>query len=214
MKADKRTDLVLVTLCGIFVAMIIAFSLDLFGKPVEVRQVPLVDEHFLDTSTWRKSYADRMASGGDVDMFDCYLCHDEDEKVELTYDENNQLVIPEEHEDIVLGHGPHGRNNNCFNCHNQNNLLRFEARDGRDLKFEQSSQLCGSCHGPTKDDWDTGAHGRISGYWDAKLGEQRREDCVNCHNPHSPRFPGRKPAPPPIHLSEVIIRDGEKSDQK
>jgi predicted secreted protein len=68
--------------------------------------------------------------------------------------------------DIVMGHGKHGRNNNCFNCHNETNLTLLQPRDGRDLTFADSTQLCGSCHGPTYRDWLAGAHGRISGYWD------------------------------------------------
>ena len=65
-----------------------------------------------------------------------------------------------------MGHGKHGRNNNCFNCHNETNLTLLQPRDGRDLTFAESAQLCGSCHGPTYRDWLAGAHGRISGYWD------------------------------------------------
>ncbi len=76
------------------------------------------------------------------------------------------------HADIVMGHGEHGRNNNCFNCHNETNLLLLQPRDGRELTFAQSTQLCGSCHGPTKADWDAGAHGRTSGDWDRHSGRQ------------------------------------------
>jgi hypothetical protein len=72
--------------------------------------------------------------------------------------------------DIVMGHGQHGRNNNCFNCHNETNLTLLQPRDGRQLTFVQSSQLCGSCHGPTKEDWDAGAHGRTSGDWNRSPG--------------------------------------------
>jgi len=102
----------------------------------------------------------------------------------------------------VMGHGTHGRNNNCFNCHNDENLLRLQPRDGRELKFEESTLLCGSCHGPTYRDWEAGMHGRTSGYWERSLGPFKKQDCVNCHNPHSPKFPGRQPAPPPNYLRE------------
>lgn len=202
MNHAKQVRIVWLSLCAILLVLVVAFSLDLFGKPVRVRQLPLVDPEFLKTDTWRQSYADLVKAGEDLDAFDCYLCHEEGVRQELKFDENNQLVIPDEHSDIELGHGAHGRNNNCFNCHNDENLLRLQARDGHELKFEESSQLCGSCHGPTKEDWDAGAHGRISGFWNRALGESSRLDCVNCHDPHSPKFPGRKPAPPPNHLRE------------
>jgi hypothetical protein len=103
-----------------------------------------------------------------------------------------------------MHHGSHERNNNCFNCHNENNLEVFQTRDGRELTFANSTPLCGSCHGPTYRDWEAGVHGRASGYWDRALGAYDRKLCVNCHNPHSPRFPGRQPAPGPHPL-----RNGE-----
>ncbi len=201
---QQKIRVVLVVLAATSACLTVAFSLDLFGKTAPVRQLPLVDPSFLETKTWRQSYADLVKAEEDLDAFDCYLCHEEGVRQELKFDDKQQLIIPDEHSDIEMGHGAHGRNNNCFNCHNDENLLRLQSRDGHELKFEESSQLCGSCHGPTKEDWDAGAHGRISGYWDRELGPAKREDCVNCHNPHSPRFPGRQPAPPPNHLHDKI----------
>jgi len=99
-----------------------------------------------------------------------------------------------------MGHGRHNRNNLCYNCHNEANLEVFQTRDGRELKLSDSTPLCGSCHGPTYRDWEAGVHGRTSGYWNRQLGAIERKDCVSCHNPHSPRFPGRQPAPGPHPL--------------
>jgi len=31
----------------------------------------------------------------------------------LRYDANHKLIVPQEHSDIVMGHGEQGRNNNC-----------------------------------------------------------------------------------------------------
>lgn len=202
MAENKKIRVVLVVLAITFAFLTVAFSLDLFGGRTEVRPLPLVDPEFLETETWRRSYADLARAGEELDAFDCYGCHEEGVRQELKYDDNKQLVIPDEHSDIVMGHGSHGRNNNCFNCHNDMNLLRLQARDGQDLKFEESSQLCGSCHGPTKGDWDAGTHGRTNGFWDRSQGPIEKQDCVNCHDPHSPGFPGRKPAPPPYHLRD------------
>ena len=33
-----------------------------------------------------------------------------------------------------MGHGTHGRNNNCFNCHNETKLDTLQSRDGRELR--------------------------------------------------------------------------------
>lgn len=199
---NKQIRIVLVVLAAAFAFLSVAFSLDLWGKPAQVRPLPLVDLEFLNTDTWRKSYSDLVTAKEEIEVFECYACHDEGRKLELKYDENRELVIPDEHSDIVMGHGTHGRNNNCFNCHNDVNLLLLQARDGLDLKFEESTVLCGSCHGPTHRDWEAGSHGRTSGFWDRTQGPFKKQDCVNCHNPHAPRFPGRKPAPAPNYLRE------------
>ncbi len=82
-------------------------------------------------------------------------------------------------------------------------LTLLQTRDGRKVSFSNSQLLCGSCHGPTYRDWEAGAHGRTSGYWDRSLGPIDRKICANCHNPHSPHFPGRKPAPGPHLLHPV-----------
>ncbi|MEI8341122.1 MAG: hypothetical protein WCH43_06240 [Verrucomicrobiota bacterium] len=137
----------------------------------------------------------------DLTDFDCYGCHEKGKVPQLRFDANQNLIIPDEHKkDIVMGHGSHGRNNNCFNCHNENNLELLQTRDGREIKFEDSPQLCGSCHGPTYRDWEAGAHGRTSGYWDRSKGPIDRKLCVNCHDPHTPHYPGRHPAPGPHPL--------------
>ena len=132
-----------------------------------------MDTNFLDTSTTRLSYADLVRTGADLSDFDCYACHDKKKPPPLRLDTNGNIIVAKEHSDIVMGHGRHGRNNNCFNCHNETNLVLLQPRDGRELTFADSPQLCGSCHGPTYRDWEAGAHGRISGYWDRSQGRDR-----------------------------------------
>jgi uncharacterized CHY-type Zn-finger protein len=180
----------------------VAFLLDSRVRPAPLAPIPLVDRAFLDTSTVRRPYADLVRAKEDLSDFDCYACHEKNQAPVLRYDAKQNLVVPQEHSDIVMGHGEHGRNNNCFNCHNETNLVLLQSRDGRQLTFADSTPLCGSCHGPTYRDWEGGAHGRTSGFWNRALGAAARKDCVNCHNPHSPGFPSRKPAPGPHLLHE------------
>jgi len=204
-KRDQpKTILALRGLVVLFGALAVAFLMNLWGRPAPLYPIPLVDPAFLDTATNRRSYADLVRAKEDLSDFDCYACHEKNKPPPLRFDEHQNLLIPREHSDIVMGHGEHGRNNNCFNCHNETNLELLQTRDGRVLKFQDSPQLCGSCHGPTYEDWEAGAHGRISGYWDRELGPIKRQDCVNCHNPHSPTFQGRKPAPGPHFLHEQV----------
>jgi hypothetical protein len=202
MHNGSRIRLVLTALGVVFLGLTAAFWVELWGHPAALRQNPLVDPAFLDTATWRKSYADLIRAKEDLSDFDCYGCHDKKSPPKLRFDANQKIVVPDEHSDVVMGHGTHGRNNNCYNCHDEQNLLQLAPRDGRALKLDDSTPLCGSCHGPTYRDWEAGVHGRTNGYWNRALGPSTRQNCVNCHNPHSPKFPGRKPAPGPIPLRQ------------
>ena len=197
---ETRTAWVLRGLVGAFVALVAVFVWDPWGHPTPLYPIPLVDPAFLDPATVRRSYADLVRAKEDLSDFDCYACHEKSKPPTLVFDAKHNLVIPEVHSNIIMGHGSHNRNNLCYNCHDEANLTLLQTRDGRELKFSDSTPLCGSCHGPTFRDWEAGVHGRTSGHWNRTLGPFDRKDCVNCHNPHSPKFPGRKPAPGPHPL--------------
>lgn len=202
---EKKTS-VLAALSLVFLVLAAAFSLKPAGPPAR-EAIPLVDTNFLSTATARVSYEELVRQKADLSDFDCYACHEKGKAPVIRFDTNQVILIPKEHGNIVMGHGSHNRNNNCFNCHNELNLERFQTRDGRELRFAESTQLCGSCHGPTYRDWEGGAHGRTGGYWnDAR--QTTRRNCVECHNPHSPKFPGRAPAPGPHPLHAVVRAAG------
>jgi len=196
MKSLSKTSLTLLVLMGVFTALAVGFVLNLWGRPTPRLEIPLVDPAFISTATVRTSYAELVANKEDLSDFDCYGCHEKNKPPTLRFDADHNLIIPQEHSDIVMKHGSHNRNNLCFNCHDETNLEVLQTRDGRQLKFSESTQLCGSCHGPNYRDWEAGAHGRTSGFWNRSMGPITRKDCVSCHNPHAPKFPGRKPAPP------------------
>jgi len=206
--SGATTAAVLWALAAAFAVLAAAFGLGPAGQPRPRDPIPLVDPSFLSTATNRRSYADLVRAKEDLSDFDCYACHEKGRPPVLRFDERENLIVPREHADIVMGHGEHGRNNNCFNCHNENNLELLQTRDGRALRFQDSPQLCGSCHGPTYEDWEAGAHGRISGCWDRPLGPITRQQCVNCHDPHAPSFRGRKPAPGPHPLRRPLDPPG------
>jgi len=205
MNAQAKTSVTLISLAVGFLALTVSFLSHDSGQQPYLYPIPLVDTNFLDTATVRRSYVDLARAGADLSDFDCYICHEKGKPPPLRYDPNQNLIIPKEHSDIVMGHGSHGRNNNCFNCHNENNLTLLQTRDGHEVTFTNSQLLCGSCHGPTLRDWEAGVHGRTSGFWDRDLGAVDRKLCVNCHNPHSPRFPGRQPAPGPHPLRRALV---------
>jgi hypothetical protein len=200
LNASARTSGVLTLLSLAFLGLSAAFYLDLWGLPPKSPPIPLVDTNFISTATARMSAADLVRSGGDTSGFDCYGCHEKNKPPKLKLDDEGNVIVPKEHDDIVMGHGRHKRNNNCFNCHDETNLELLQTRDGRHLKIVESPALCGSCHGPTYRDWEAGVHGRTSGFWKRDLGPIDRKVCTSCHNPHSPPFPSRQPAPGPHSL--------------
>lgn len=201
-----KTDAVLGALALSFLTLGVLMLADLWGKPPRAQTIPLVDATFLDTSPWRQTFADLIAAKEDLSDFDCYACHEKSKPPPILFDENHKIIIPPEHSNIVMGHGSHDRNNLCYNCHNEADLLTIQVRDGRELNLSDSVPLCGSCHGPTYRDWEAGAHGRTSGHWDGKGGFERLA-CANCHDPHAPRITPRPPAPGPhsLHWDEAPI---------
>jgi formate-dependent nitrite reductase cytochrome c552 subunit len=211
MKVRNKTLVTLMTVCVVFATLALAFRADLPGRSVAgLYPISLVDTNFLLTNTVRKAYADLVRDKEDLSDFDCYVCHEKGKAPPLRFDTNQNLIIPKEHSDIVMHHGSHGRNNNCFNCHNETNLTLLQTRDGHEVTFITSQLLCGSCHGPTYRDWEAGAHGRTSGYWNNSEPPFRdRKICANCHDPHSPHFPGRQPAPGPHPLRVVVNGESE-----
>ena len=197
-----RTRIVLGGLSVVLLGMGGLFLANLWGHPPPKRNIPLVDVKFLETTPWRQTYADLLKAKEDMSDFDCYACHEKNKPPPIQFDANQKIVIPKEHKNLVMGHGSHDRNNLCYNCHNEQNLVTLQARDGHEVKFSESPSLCGSCHGPTYRDWEAGAHGRMSGFWDRNKGDIQRLQCANCHDPHSPRIPTREPAPAPHGLRE------------
>jgi hypothetical protein len=213
MNATRRSSVVLTLLCVVLVLLSAAFYFELWGRTPSLPQIPLVEPAFTNTSTVRMSGAELVRTGGDASGLDCYACHDRKKQVVLIFDAEKRIVLPEEHNDLVMAHGTHNRNNNCFNCHDEANLELLQTRDGRQLKLLESTPLCGSCHGPTYRDWEAGVHGRTSGFWDPKSGALTRQNCVSCHDPHSPKFPPQKPAPGPHGLRTPQRTAAEKDKE-
>jgi hypothetical protein len=199
MTDESRSNAVLLTLSLAFLGLAVAFGTRHAGLAPR-KPLPLVDPALLAPTTFRTSYLQLIEAKADLSDFDCYACHEKGKPPTLRFDTNQVLIIPKEHSDIVMGHGRHNRNNNCFNCHDENNLELLQTRDGRKLKLEESPPLCGSCHGPIYRDWEAGAHGRTEGYWNRQMGQPKRHICVDCHDPHHPRIPPRKPFPGPNPL--------------
>jgi hypothetical protein len=75
----------------------------------------------------------------------------------------------------------------CVDCHDLQDRDRLRLANGDTIPFTESYRLCGQCHGDKFRDWRVGVHGKRIGRWD---GQKVYFLCVNCHNPHTPRFKG------------------------
>lgn len=98
-----------------------------------------------------------------------------------------------EHRDLVL---EHGNNRFCLNCHHATNRNAFVDYDGAEIAQADVVQLCAKCHGPIYRDWEAGVHGRSNGYWKPDAGPKTKLRCIQCHDPHRPKFQPMPPLPP------------------
>jgi predicted CXXCH cytochrome family protein len=121
-------------------------------------------------------------------IFPCTTCHDPTLAVNT---EKRELHKP--HENIQLKHDEEHRW--CLDCHNAQNRDVLRRASGEPIPFSESYKLCGQCHGLQYRDWQNGVHGKRTGEWD---GTKQYLLCVNCHDPHSPKYKPLTPLPPPV----------------
>ncbi len=119
-------------------------------------------------------------------IFPCSNCHAGME----TNTVRRQLT--QEHTAITLHHAENVLW--CLGCHNAGNRDKLRLINGALINFNESYLLCGQCHGNIYRDWKVGIHGKRTGYFN---GPKTYYLCVNCHNPHDPKFKPIKPEPPP-----------------
>lgn len=117
----------------------------------------------------------------------CATCHGPSPETSFAAQAKNP------HVDIELKHGPM----RCDSCHDSQDRTRLRLADGTALAFTDTIQLCAQCHGPQKRDYDNGAHGGMTGYWDLARGPRSRNQCIDCHAAHTPARGRVHPAPPP-----------------
>lgn len=242
MNPDPKINRLMTAGSVVLIFLAVAFWFDLWGHlPPPLPPVP-TDPSFTNTTTVRLSAQELIDMEADTSGMDCVACHDPGKPVELHFDEQSNIILPQAHLDLVysrmncaachlesegrevewddddnvivpeahqlgmLRHGDNQRNNDCFNCHNKDNLSQLNLRSGRLVDFTETSLLCGECHGPTYRDWELGLHGRMDGYWDKQSGEAVPKACTSCHDPHHPAFPSMIPTPAPqYYLIEAAL---------
>ncbi len=93
--------------------------------------------------------------------------------------------LDEFHQGLEYAHGQL----TCLSCHDAGNYDQLRLADGSPVGFPDAIALCAQCHGPQYRDYIHGSHGGMTGHWDLTRGPRERNHCVDCHDPHSPRFP-------------------------
>jgi Cytochrome c7 and related cytochrome c len=104
------------------------------------------------------------------------------------------------HDDISAMFNHDSENRWCLDCHDLKNRDYLRLASGDLLDFKESYKLCGQCHGEKYRDWKVGVHGKRTGDWN---GKKEYLLCVNCHNPHSPKFKELIPDPPPMKQEDI-----------
>lgn len=122
---------------------------------------------------------------------DCNVCH-ATKPPDLTTRHSRDLNLF--HQGLMIDHGALS----CITCHNPvDGYATLHLADGRSLPYPEVMQLCAQCHGTQYRDYQRGSHGGMTGFWDLQAGPRERNNCVDCHDPHAPKYPEVMPAPGP-----------------
>lgn len=116
----------------------------------------------------------------------CSTCH-----TNRTANTTNRQTadLDEFHQSLAFSHN----DLSCLSCHNPDNYDSLRLADGTPVEYSDVIKLCAQCHGPQYRDYQHGAHGGMTGYWDLSRGPRFRNNCVDCHHPHTPQFPKMRP---------------------
>jgi hypothetical protein len=114
-------------------------------------------------------------------VFPCSECHDPDDEPRT----KRRKLKHHDEQQRVFSHDAEHRW--CLDCHDARKRDFLHLTNGDLVPFTESYRLCGQCHGDKFRDWRAGVHGKRVGRWD---GRKTYFLCVNCHNPHAPRFQG------------------------
>ena len=115
-------------------------------------------------------------------LVSCSSCHT---TTKPNLENRSAADLDQFHQGLKYQHG----NLTCLSCHNSGNYDTLRLADTKTVEFTNSMTLCSQCHGPQRRDYERGLHGGMNGHWDLTRGGRTRNTCVNCHDPHAPKFP-------------------------
>ena len=115
-------------------------------------------------------------------LANCTTCH-------TTKPPNPRLSSGADLKDFHVGLTTNHGDRTCLSCHNPQDYDQLRLADGKPVAFQDVMTLCAQCHGPQYKDYQHGAHGGMTGYWDLTRGPRQRNNCIDCHDPHAPQYP-------------------------
>lgn len=118
--------------------------------------------------------------------FPCNNCHTKELGKMVSDDPSGKKA----HWDIKLNHATEEALS-CTTCHSSTDVEHLRLNNNKELTYNKSQKLCSQCHSTQYNDWVGGAHGKKLGGW---APPRVSNNCVNCHNPHSPAFESRWPS--------------------
>ena len=186
----SRNNRVLGSLAIAFVILAIIFALVPHGSGIPIPEPAEVSAEDISIKPRFTAMGDDAQTEIEGFKRNCMDCHEL-----IDSQPRSQDLL--QHEDIHMAHGLNAR---CVNCHDPKNRDKLTLRDGKQVGFSQSPMLCAQCHGTTYREWERGVHGKTLGYWDASKGKANKLGCVQCHDPHSPRYEPMAPLPAPNTL--------------
>ncbi len=146
---------------------------------------------------------------GRIGTLACSTCHSVREPNPNT---RRPADLDQFHQGMQFSHG----NLACLACHNSQNYDTLHLSDGSTVEYPDVMNLCAQCHGSQATSFEKGAHGGMNGYWDLNQGPRTRNNCIDCHNPHQPKFPKMVPtfkprdrflAAPTIHTAPTSHKE-------
>jgi Doubled CXXCH motif (Paired_CXXCH_1) len=112
----------------------------------------------------------------------CSTCHS---VRQANLENKTAATVDEFHQGMSFNHG----NITCYACHNPNESDALRLADGSSITYENVMTLCSQCHSKQAESFAHGAHGGMNGHWDLSRGPQMKNNCIDCHDPHVPKYP-------------------------
>lgn len=121
-----------------------------------------------------------------IKSFKCSECHTKS----IPELKSKNKLGKKAHDFIKLNHAT-SNEITCNSCHPTEKLDYLKSNLDAEIDFNESYKVCAQCHSFEYKDWIGGAHGkRVKGWVNPRISQT----CVDCHNPHSPKFESRFPA--------------------